>query len=174
MNDKSVVLLYGLPCSGKSMVVKSLPDHAAIAVDEIITKVITEPEIEDFQRLAGEIAEEMVAIIDGMDDEHIVVEMGCLMPQRVIWRVEQYMHDNGIRFTNILLTADDAELIERIRQRNADIEAGISDSIKVDGPDYLTRFKLILENNMPESFVELDTSALSREQVMMRVIAEIN
>lgn len=166
MSNKSVLLIYGLPCSGKSMVVRSMLDCSVITIDAIITRIIDTPAIADFQRLADEIVDEMVIALRCRDSSRFIIEMGCLVPRKAISRIEQFMSEAGFRFTNVVLTAKDDVLIQRIVQRNADIDAGNSDSIKVDGPDYLTRFKLLFDDNQPASFIELDTTYLSRQQVL--------
>lgn len=170
MSNQFVLLLYGLPCSGKSMVVKSLPDYDVITVDEIITTIIADPSIADFQRLGNEIVETMITVIEGLAKAKIVIEMGCLMPRVVVDRLERFLSNAGIRFTNVILTARDDELIRRIEQRNADIDVGNSDSIKVDGPDYLTRFKVVFDGSHPDNFALLDTSDISKEQAVENVI----
>lgn len=169
MSNKSVVLLYGLPCSGKSMVVKTLSDHAVITVDGIITTIIDDPSIADFQRLGNEIVDRLIMLIQGLSDTKFVIEMGCLMPRVVIDRLERFMCDSGFRFSNVMLSARDEVLIRRIEQRNADIDAGNSSSIKVDGPDYLTRFKEVFDRSRPDDYVVFDTSDISREHVVEKV-----
>ena len=169
MSSKSVLLLYGLPCSGKSMVVQSLSDHAVIAVDEIITRIVADPTIEDFQRLAGEIVDEIVVVLQGLRTAQVIIEMGCLITRGAIDKLELFMADADIQFANVVLIASDEELIRRIEKRNADIDAGESNSIKVDGPDYLTRFKAAFENNHPDNSLRLDTTGLSKHQVIEQI-----
>lgn len=173
MSNKSVVLLYGLPCSGKSMVSRSLSDHSLITIDEIITGIIADPAIADFQRLADEIVEQMIATLQRHEESKFIIEMGCLVPRKAITHLEKYLSESGFRFVSVVLTAEDEELIRRIVARNAAIDAGSSDSIKVDGPDYLTRFKMLFENNLPPSFIALDTTKLTRQQVVDQVINRV-
>ncbi len=166
MSNKSVVLLYGLPCSGKSSVLRAMPGHARITVDAIITAIIPDPGIADFQRLGDEIVGRIASTLQGMDGEKVVIEMGCLIPLGAIRRLEGLMLESGINYTNILLSAADEELIRRIERRNAAIEVGESDSIRVDGPDYLGRFKRLFNHNRPVSYVTIDTTALSPGDVV--------
>ena len=169
MSNKSVVLLYGLPCSGKSMVGQAMRDHALITIDEIITQLIADPSIADFQRLANELVEQMIAVLHRHSDSKFVIEMGCLVPKGAIESLEKHLSDSGIDIVSIILTAKDDVLIQRIIARNSAIEAGDSGSIKVDGPDYLTRFKQLFECNYPTTYIELDTGELTRQQVLDRV-----
>lgn len=170
MTMKSVLLLYGLPCSGKSSVVASLPDHSRITVDEIITSFILEPSVADFRCSGNEIVDKVVTELQNQEATQFVIEMGCLIPRLAISRLEAFMNDNGFLYTNILLAADDDELIRRIKQRNADIDAGKSDSIKVDGPDYLTRFKAVFDDSQPDSCIEIDTTALNFQEIIEQII----
>ena len=169
MSRKSVVLLYGLPCSGKSMVVKSLTDHTVITIDGLITRIINDPSIENFQRLAGKIVEEMIDTLQHLSSTQFVIEMGCLVPKQAIAQLEQGMLESGLVFSNVVLTAEDDVLIERIKRRNADIASGESDSIRVEGPDYLSRFKRLFDDNKPADFTMIDTSRLTQEQVQLAI-----
>ena len=174
MFDKKILLLYGLPSSGKSTVAKSLTEYIRITVDEIITSMVPNPDITDFQRLGNEIVTQISERLKNSNNSRIVIEMGCLIPQLAIKKFEQFMDDQTYHFTNILLTADDAELERRIIKRNKEIESGKSDSLKIDGPDFLTRFKVIFNNNKPTSFIQIDTTQLPAEDVLDKVRAICN
>lgn len=169
MSTKSLVLLYGLPCSGKSSVLRALPGHARVAVDAIITTLTPDPSIADFQRLGDEIVGRLASTLQGMEETKVVIEMGCLIPMDATRRLESIMAESGMNYTNILLIADDDELIRRIERRNAAIEAGESESIRVDGPDYLSRFKRVFNLNLPDSYVTIDTTDLSPNDVVERL-----
>lgn len=169
MSKRTIVLLYGLPCSGKSSVLRALPGHARIAVDTIITTITPDPSIADFQRLADEIVGQIATTLQCTAKAKVVIEMGCLIHVDAIRRLERFMLKDGIDYTNILLSADDDELIRRIELRNAAIEAGESKSIRVDGPDYLSRFKRVFNHNKPDSYITIDTTGLSQGDVIDRV-----
>lgn len=170
MSNKSVLLLYGLPCSGKSSVLRALPGYARVAVDEIITTIIPDPSIADFQRLGDEIVGRIATTLRGMDEAKLIVEMGCLIPVESIRRLESLMAESGMHYSNILLSAGDEELIRRIKRRNEAIEAGETDSIPVDGPDYLTRFKRVFHHNQPDRYIEIDTGDLNPDDVVGRLV----
>ena len=169
MSKRSVVLLYGLPCSGKSSVLRALPDHARVAVDTIITSITPDPSIADFQRLGDEIVGRIASTLQGLDEAKVVIEMGCLIPLDAMRQLEGLMAERKMSYSNILLSGDDHVLIRRIERRNAAIEAGVSESIRVEGPDYLSRFKRVFENNLPDSYVTIDTTGLSPDEVVERL-----
>lgn len=158
MSKIKVLVLYGLPCSGKSSVLRSLNNYHSIAVDTIITKIIDNPSIKDFCRLSNEIIEGIVREISKEESNNYIIEMGCLIPKAAINQLETSLTNTDSSFVNIILTADEDVLIERIISRNNNIEADNSSGIKIDGPDYLTRFKLFFDDNLPNKSIEVNTT----------------
>lgn len=173
MNRTNVLLLYGLPCSGKSSVSRAMTDHHTLAVDAIIKKIINDPSIADFDRLSNDIVEDLVKEINNTDSNNYLIEMGCLIPKKAIDRLEFSLAQNGCDFINILLSADEDVLVQRIIARNRDIDSGNSNSIKVDGPDYLTRFKLVFDNNQPDELIKIDTTAKTTAKTTEKIISAI-
>ena len=171
MKKINILLLYGLPCSGKSSVLKAInTGHHVITVDTIITKIVADPSLEDFNHLSNEIIN---AIIDEINNSHstrFLIEVGCLISKNAIDQLQVFFIKNGYGFFNIELTADNDELVRRIVNRNRDITSGKKQGIKVDGPDYLTRFKRAFDKNLPDNLIEIDTTAKSTENVISEII----
>ena len=161
MSSKEILLVYGLPCSGKSSFVRSLTNYHAIAIDDFIRGKVEDPGISDFvalsHELVGDVAREVMATVA----EHIVIEMGCLITKEATAELEAFLRSNNLGFKNIGLTANDDELIRRIELRNRNIELGKDTSIKIDGPDYLTRFVEVFENNQPNDPRYIDTTSMA-------------
>ena len=170
MNKTNVLLLYGLPCSGKSSVLQAMSNYHAIAVDTIITKIVADPSIADFVRFSPEIVKNIVSEINNQQSKNYIIEMGCLISKQAIDQLESSLSDQGYTFFNINLIADDDELEQRIINRNRDIDSGKRQGIKVDGPDYLTRFKQVFDKNLPDRLIAIDTTAKSQESVLLEII----
>ena len=171
MNKINILLLYGLPCSGKSSVLSALnTNYHVITVDAIITKIVTEPSIDDFNHFSNEIIEAIICEINNGKSNRYLIEIGCLISKSAIDLLEVFFIKKGYGFFNIKLIADDDELVKRIVNRNTDITSGIRQGIKVDGPDYLTRFKQVLEKNLPDNLIDVDTTAKPTENVILEII----
>ncbi|MBF0263641.1 MAG: AAA family ATPase [Gammaproteobacteria bacterium] len=166
----NVLILYGLPCSGKSSVLKSMSEYHAIAVDTIIKSLIPDPSVSDFSRFSTEIIETIVSKIKTGYFNKYIIEMGCLMPKTSIDLLERYLNELSVSYLNIKLVADDSELIKRIIKRNKNIDLGKSTAIKVDGPDYLTRFKLFFEQNQTDKQIEIDTTEKSIKSINLEIM----
>lgn len=166
MSHINTIVLYGLPCSGKSSIVKGLPDFRSISVDAIITKIVVDPALDDFDRLSGEIVETIIKELTSGPSVDTVIEMGCLIKKQAIQQLTQYLLESDSVCFNIKLIADDDELVRRIIRRNEAIDCASGNGIKVDGPDYLTRFKTVFQANCPNNFIELDTTFKSPSEVL--------
>jgi deoxyadenosine/deoxycytidine kinase len=160
MNIKKAIIIYGLPCTGKSRLVRELAEYCPISVDSLITKKLSEPEISDFIVLSPELVRDVVDTIVNADHAKFVVEMGCLMPKESVNLLERLLRESGVRHINIILTASNDELIRRITERNRNIDSGLDDSIKISGPDYLTRFIDVFSHNHPPTAITVDTTEL--------------
>jgi hypothetical protein len=132
--------------------------------------MVAEPSVADFDRLSEEIVKHVVREVDSRESENYIIEMGCLITRRAIVQLERSLVELGCTFFNIKLSADDGELVQRIIKRNRDIDSGDSNGIKVDGPDYLTRFKQVFDVNQPDNLIELDTTGKTAEDVLLEII----
>ena len=80
MKKINILLLYGLPCSGKSSVLKAInTGHHVITVDTIITKIVADPSLEDFNHLSNEIINAIIDEIDNTNSTRYLIEVGCLI-----------------------------------------------------------------------------------------------
>lgn len=164
-----VILLYGLPCSGKSSVIQALSACYRLAVDDVIKNYSPDPSIEDFGRLSKVLVTELITKIEGLTSDCYVIEMGCLIHQIAINHLQESLIKMGAEFINITLHAHDNILINRITERNKLIEQGLSDSFPIEGPDYLSRFKQVFEKHKPINSIELDTSEMDLTKVLFEV-----
>jgi len=164
-----VILLYGLPCSGKSSVIQALPACYRLAVDDVIKNHSADPSIEDFGCLSKALVTELITKIDGLASDCYVIEMGCLIHQTAINHLQESLIKMGAEYINITLHAHDNVLINRITERNRLIEQGLSDSFPIEGPDYLSRFKKVFEKHKPVNSIELDTSEIDVNKVLLEV-----
>lgn len=167
MRAINVIILYGLPCSGKSSLLRELDGYRTLSIDDLIRRKKKDPEIADFIDLSQDLVGELFALILQEQDSDVAVEMGCLVPKEAITLFEKMLREKGLNYRNIVLTASDDELIRRIKARNRDIETGKTNSIKVSGPDYLTRFVTVFDANQPDSAIYIDTTedAVSSKEV---------
>ena len=171
MKKMHVLILYGLPCSGKSGLVKELTNYYSIAVDTLIKRRTDDPSISDFNNMSRDLMTDIISEISTHNHTNIIIEMGCLIPKTSIDYLEGFLKDSNIHYLNVTLVADDDELIRRIVKRNSDIDAGILDAIKVDGPDYLSRFSNIFNDNKPDNTVNVDTVSKTSKQVLQEINA---
>lgn len=158
MSSKKILLVYGLPCTGKSSFVRGLNNYHSIAIDDFIRSKVEDPGISDFIALSQELMVDVTNEVMSSEAELIVIEMGCLITREATAELEASLKNNNIGFKNIALTANDDELIRRIELRNRNIELGKDTSIKIDGPDYLSRFVEIFEKNQPNEPQYIDTT----------------
>ena len=165
----NVILLFGLPCSGKSSVIKALSSCNRLAVDDVIKNHSTDPSIEDFRRLSKTLMTEIIRKITASTSNCHVIEMGCLIHNEAINYLQESLIRMGAEVINITLHAHDNVLINRITERNKLFEQGLSNSFPIEGPDYLTRFKQIFEKNKPDDSIELDTSEIDLTKVLLEV-----
>jgi hypothetical protein len=167
----SIFLFYGLPCSGKTRLIKSLENYTHISVDNIIKKIIprSEPKIQDFKSLSKDIIEKIMIEINERKGPNFAIEMGCLIPKCEIEFLEAFLKNKNFKFRNIVLTAKDEELNERIKDRNYEIDKGLSTSIKIEGPDYLSRFKNEFDKNNPNNADNIDTNGKTNTEIMHKI-----
>ena len=170
MKLECVLVIYGLPCTGKSGLVNLLTSYYPIAIDSYIKDRVSEPEISDFQRLSKELVDDVINDLLSHNGSNIVIEMGCLISKEGIEHLESFLKKNNVRFSNIILTADKNELISRIKTRNIEVDLDKSNAIKVDGPDYLTRFVDVFELSQPKQSITIDTS----KNTLLDIIKKIN
>ena len=169
MKPENVLVLYGLPCSGKSGVVKELTSYYSLAIDTYIKHRLPDPEVEDFQRLSRELVDDVMKDLLSHNGNDVVIEMGCLISKEGIEHLESLLKKNNIKFFNVVLMAENDELISRIKARNIDIDLGKSNAIKVDGPDYLKRFVDVFELNQPSEPMTIDTSKTSVVDIIKKI-----
>ena len=84
MNKTNVLLLYGLPCSGKSSVLQAMSNYHAIAVDTIITKIVADQSIADFFRFSPAIVKYIVSEINNQLSKNYNNEPGCRISKQAI------------------------------------------------------------------------------------------
>ena len=161
MRSKEILLVYGLPCTGKSSFVRSLTNYNAIAIDDFIRGKVEDPGISDFVALSHELVSDVAREVMATVAEHVVIEMGCLITREATAELEAVLKNNNLRFKNIVLTSNNDELIRRIKLRNRNIDLGKDSSIKIDGPDYLTRFVEVFEKNQPNEPQYIDTTSMA-------------
>lgn len=166
MTQGNILILYGLPCSGKSSLVKALPDYYSIAVDTLIKRRTDDPSISDFKTMSKELMDDIISDISVHAHDNKIIEMGCLIPKESIDYLEGFLKESNLRFFNVILVADNDELERRIIKRNLDVDAGELDAIKVDGPDYISRFSSVFYHNLPANAAELDTTSKTSKQIL--------
>jgi|LWDU01.1.fsa_nt_gi hypothetical protein len=156
----SILLFYGLPCSGKTRLISGLSNRENISVDTIIKEIIpgSEPTIQDFINLSKNIIERVMVEINEKKGPNFAIEMGCLIPKSEINFLEAYLKNKSFKFRNIVLTATDKELNKRIEDRNTKIDNKSSTAIRIEGPDYLSRFRNEFDKNMPNYADNIDTT----------------
>ena len=154
----NILVIYGLPCSGKSSLLEQLKEYHVIRIDRLITRHIESPSLADFTALSEALMKEIIQIVTERKDSKIVIEMGCLIPQNSVRALEVFFQEEKLDFLNILLTAEKETLISRIERRNKEIKEGKSKAIPIDGPDYLTRFVEFFEKNLPRNAIEINTT----------------
>jgi broad-specificity NMP kinase len=167
------LVVYGLPCTGKTSLIKNLDNYQHIGVDSIIKLKNKNPDISDFLTFSDQIMQDILTIVTNSDNSDIVIEMGCLTPKKGILHLESGLKKMQCVFSNIVLTDDHDELITRIKKRNANIDKGKSNSIKIDGPDFLTRFTRLFDNNQPDNAIYVDTSNKTNTDVLS-IVKSIN
>jgi len=164
-----VILLYGLPCSGKSSAIKALPACDRLAVDDVIKNYVHEPSITDFERFSKIIVNELIARVKQSSSSCCILEMGCLIQLTATDYLQEELIKSGVEMINITLHAEDTVLIKRIIERNGLIGQGLSGSLPVHGPDYLSRFKQVFDKNKPLKTKRLDTSQLTPDEVIVKI-----
>ena len=162
-----VLIVYGLPCTGKSSLLKQLEGYYPIAVDRLIKKHVSEPNISDFNMLSEQLMLDIIHEVEVNKNTHLVIEMGCLISQAGVCTLEKYFEENNISFKNILLTAKKEDLLKRIKTRNKEIKEGKSQALEVDGPDYLTRFIEVFDENQPKNAVVINTSTTIMSEMVL-------
>lgn len=166
-----ILIVYGLPCTGKSNLIKNLPEFDNIAVDEIIRLNFSNPQISDFVNSSEEMMQHILTEVKNINHSKIVIEMGCLIPKRSFLQLEEGLVNHGYEFNNIILTAEHEEIIRRIKNRNQEIDNGKSDSIKIEGPDYLSRFTKLFDHNQPDNPIIIDTTQKSSRDVVSTIFS---
>lgn len=169
MKTTHVLILYGLPCSGKSGLVNELTDYHSVAVDTLIKRRTDDPSLSDFKNMSRDLMADIISEISAGINTNIIIEMGCLIPKASIDYLEGFLKDSNIHYLNISLFANEDELIRRIVKRNSDIDAGLLDAIKVDGPDYLSRFTKVFNVNKPDNTVTIDTTSKISKQLLKEI-----
>lgn len=155
-----------MPCTGKSSLIKNLPEFNKIAIDDIIRKNFSNPQISDFVNSSVEMMQQILEEVKNINHSKIVIEMGCLIPKTSFLQLEEGFASHGYEFNNIILTAKYEEIIRRIKKRNQDIDNGKSDSIKIEGPDYLSRFTNLFDQNQPNNPILIDTTLKNTREVV--------
>ena len=64
-----ILIVYGLPCTGKSNLIKNLPEFDNIAVDEIIRLNFSNPQISDFVNSSEEMMQHILTEIKNILEE---------------------------------------------------------------------------------------------------------
>jgi hypothetical protein len=164
----SILLFYGLPCSGKTRLISGLSNRKNISVDTIIKKIIpgSEPTIQDFINLSKNIIRQVMVEINVKKGPNFAIEMGCLIPKSEIDFLEAHLKNKNFKFRNIVLTATDKELNKRIEDRNTQIDNKSSTAIRIEGPDYLSRFNNEFNKNKPNDADNIDTTKKSTTELI--------
>ena len=170
-----ILMLYGLPCSGKTSLLNSLKNYSVMGVDSVIKSLIKEPMIPDFIRLASDIRESIIQSINPIQTTNIAIEMGCLTPKESIEKFELFFKENKINYINLVLTASHNELINRIKKRNIEVSRhSKSKALIIDGPDYLSRFTEHFEKNRPQNEHTLDTTGKTSDELFYIIQKLVN
>jgi len=169
MNKMHILILYGLPCSGKSGLVNELANYHSVAVDTLIKRRIDDPSLSDFKNMSKDLMADIINELSADNNVDMIIEMGCLIPKESIDYLELHLKKYKFHYLNVILFANDNELIRRIVKRNSDIDAGLLDAIKVDGPDYLSRFSNVFNVNKPDNSVTIDTTSKTSKQIIKEI-----
>lgn len=97
---------------------------------------------------------------------NFAIEMGCLIPKSEIDFLEAHLKNKNFKFRNIVLTATDKELNKRIEDRNTQIDNKSSTAIRIEGPDYLSRFNNEFNKNKPNDADNIDTTKKSTTELI--------
>jgi hypothetical protein len=172
MTRASVLLLFGLPCVGKTSFAneaKALcPGVTVFGVDRTIRSVFgREPCKEDFlSRAPAVLADLERRILD--IHMFVIVEMGCLLP-RV--HVEAFVAKLRLtrRVLAVELTCDGARTRERAADRNLRVLKGQSDAVVIDNPDAIHEFATVYER--PAGVIILESDYASPVELVQRFLA---
>jgi len=154
----TILILYGLPGTGKTSVINNMKNYFSISIDCLIREKKLTPTIADFKELSDELMDEIIAFVVSHRYLDIGIELGCLVPIKSIKILEKKLIINNLPYINVILTAENKELVNRLKKRNNDIELGLSDAIKVDSPEKLARFIEIFSFNKPSNALFIDTT----------------
>lgn len=166
MSNIRVLLLFGLPCVGKTSLVneiKVICNEATIfSVDSAIRDLLGhEPCKNDFKIRAKEVLANIEKhILD--TDAFAIVEMGCLIP-RV--HVEAFVAQISVacRVLSVELTCDALHTRQRAIDRNLLVLSGHSDAVIIDNPDEICNFSNVYER--PEDIIILESDHVKSEKL---------
>lgn len=132
---RTVVLVAGLPYSGKTAIIQRLRDRLpgeALFIDAIFRDFVPEHEVclERWLAEGTELVSRIVRAIEQSDHPYIYVEMGILQP-RHRRRLEDWLSANGYRVIPVLLECRSPEAV-RARQAAREAElAAAHDRLKI-------------------------------------------
>jgi len=170
----NILVLYGLPGTGKSSVISNFKKYLPISVDVLIRKEKQNPSISDFEMLSNTLIFQVIKFIENNPCSDIVIEMGCLMPIKSIFLLEDFLRRKNLSYLNVVLITDKDELINRLNKRNTDISLGLSNAIKIDFPINIIKFIEKFSFNQPSNFLTIDTTNKDIDLIVSEILFKID
>lgn len=158
-------LLFGVPCSGKSSVIKELKDRdwVVLQIDPIVEACVknggyfAKIDRQSFVQHAESVCLDLYKTIIELDRENpVVIELGCLLPKAYAERLVAMLALVSVGTVCFKLEISESEAKRRAIERNLQIRDNKSSALPIDDPDKMEVFFSNLKNNLPDNVIKID------------------
>lgn len=172
----NAILLYGVPCSGKTTLGNHISKnygYSLIKVDDLMKNIREHPEKIDFTDFSFEIHGEIIKCMKNNPKNNFIIEIGCLLPRDASIAIINSIKVMGFNLLVVRINVYIEHAKKRAYSRNTSIHNGKSNAIIIDDVEKIYEFFNLLDVNIPDVDIEINSSIIKNPCKIARIINKV-